>query len=84
MIKKIIITLYRFMNKKFWQTKTLAEMTSREWESLCDGCGQCCLHKLDDGRDMVFSNISCHLLDGQLANAKITKTEKTTCPIACN
>ena len=49
----------------FWQTKTLAEMTAAEWESLCDGCGRCCLHKLrhDDTGELSFTNVACRLLD---------------------
>ncbi len=51
----------------FWQRKTLAEMSNAEWESLCDGCGRCCLNKLEEegsGRT-VFTDVGCRLLDEQ-------------------
>ena len=49
----------------FWKRKRLAEMTAAEWESLCDGCGRCCLVKLEEEETarVYFTNVGCRLLD---------------------
>ena len=49
----------------FWKTKSLAEMTHAEWESLCDGCGLCCLLKVEeeDTGQIYLTRLGCKLLD---------------------
>lgn len=52
-------------SRPFWETTPLAEMTTRQWESLCDGCARCCLEKLEDVREgtLYFTRVACQLLD---------------------
>ena len=54
---------------KFWETLPLAQLDRAQWEALCDGCGKCCLHKLEDDEtgDFYPTNVACKLLDRRSA-----------------
>lgn len=56
----------------FWKTKSLNELSHEEWESLCDGCGKCCVLKLEDvdTEDVFYTDVACKMLDCQTGRCR--------------
>jgi uncharacterized protein len=60
---------------RFWENVPLDKLDRAQWEALCDGCGKCCIHKLEDEDtgELHATNVACRLLDrrsGQCSNYK--------------
>ncbi|MGN6463349.1 MAG: YcgN family cysteine cluster protein [Pseudolabrys sp.] len=66
----------------FWRRKRLDQMTRTEWESLCDGCGRCCLNKLEeeDTREIFFTDVVCKLFDAGTCRCSDYKNRQRRVP----
>ena len=69
------------LRERFWE-RPLAELGREEWEALCDGCGRCCLHKLEDEDtgEIAHTNVACKLLDCASARCTDYKHRKAFVP----
>ncbi len=70
------------MTKPFWKSKTLRQMSKDEWESLCDGCGKCCLLRMEDEDTaaVYVTDIRCKLLDAGTCQCTKYDTRKLYVP----
>lgn len=68
--------------RPFWETTPLAKMSRAQWESLCDGCGKCCVNKLEDEEtgEVFPTNVACNLLDGHTGRCRDYARRKTFVP----
>ncbi|MBC7504531.1 MAG: YcgN family cysteine cluster protein [Sandarakinorhabdus sp.] len=68
--------------RPFWETTPLNRMSRTQWESLCDGCGKCCVHKLEDDEtgELFPTNVACRLLDPRTALCKDYPNRKAHVP----
>ncbi len=66
----------------YWQHLTLDEMSDKQWESLCDGCGRCCLNKLEheDTGQIIWTNVACSLLSDETCACSDYKNRSTLVP----
>lgn len=66
---------------RFWELP-LATLTRAEWEALCDGCGRCCLHKIEDADtgEISDTNVACKLLDTRTARCTDYRNRKAFVP----
>ncbi|SMF08586.1 hypothetical protein SAMN02745866_00632 [Alteromonadaceae bacterium Bs31] len=67
---------------KFWQSLSLGELNDEEWEALCDGCGKCCLNKLEDEEsgELAYTAVACRQLDESTCRCKNYPQRKDLVP----
>lgn len=69
------------LRARFWELP-LSALTRAEWEALCDGCGRCCLHKIEDADsgEIIDTNVACRLLDTETAQCSDYRNRKAFVP----
>ncbi len=72
------------MSARFWEDTPLSKLDRAQWEALCDGCGKCCLHKLEDDEtgELYATNVACRLLDrrsGRCSNYRNRRAYVSEC-----
>lgn len=72
------------VSARFWEDTPLSKLDRAQWEALCDGCGKCCLHKLEDDEtgELYATNVACRLLDrrsGQCSNYRNRRAYVSEC-----
>lgn len=69
-------------DRPFWKTKPLVQLTHQEWESLCDGCGKCCVLKLEDMDTgaVYYTDVACKMLDCQTGKCRDYDNRKLHVP----
>jgi uncharacterized cysteine cluster protein YcgN (CxxCxxCC family) len=70
------------LRHRFWETVPLKKMTAPEWEALCDGCGKCCLNKLEDADtgEVFLTRVACRLLDDENCRCSQYDVRKSIVP----
>ncbi|KAJ55131.1 hypothetical protein ACMU_15355 [Actibacterium mucosum KCTC 23349] len=70
------------LRPRFWERHQLAKLTQDEWEALCDGCGKCCLNKLEDEetQEVAFTRVACRLLDDNTCRCAHYEARKSLVP----
>ncbi|ODT00780.1 MAG: hypothetical protein ABS49_03805 [Erythrobacter sp. SCN 62-14] len=69
------------LRERFWELP-LSALNRAEWEALCDGCGRCCLHKIEDADtgEIIDTNVACRLLDTETARCSDYRARKALVP----
>jgi len=70
------------VSEKFWETTPIERLDRAQWEALCDGCGKCCIHKLEDEEtgELMATNVACRMLDRRTGYCKDYRNRRAYVP----